>query len=85
MIAGLDTVAASLACILSYLARNPEERRRMVADPSRWPAAIEELMRFELPVTGGSRKALADVELPSGKPARPTDVSSVRWPPEHAR
>ena len=67
MIAGLDTVAASLACFLSYLARHPDERRRLVADPSLWPSAIEELMRFESPVTDGGRIALADLELPSGE------------------
>src|SRR4051794_18214724 len=33
MIAGLDTVAGSLACILSYLARHPDDRRRIVAEP----------------------------------------------------
>ena len=67
MIAGLDTVAASLACFLSYLARHPDERRRLVADPSLWPSAIEELLRFESPVTDGGRIALADLELPSGE------------------
>jgi cytochrome P450 len=33
MIAGLDTGAASLSCIIAWLARHPEERRRVVADP----------------------------------------------------
>jgi cytochrome P450 len=66
MIAGLDTVAASLACILSHLARNPDRRRAMLADPDGWPLAIEELMRFESPVTQGFRHVVEDVELPSG-------------------
>ena len=34
IIAGLDTVAASLACFLSYFARHPEQRAKIVADPS---------------------------------------------------
>lgn len=67
MIAGLDTVAASLACFLSYLARHPDHRRRLVDDPSLWPSAIEELMRYESPVTEGGRIATADLELPSGE------------------
>jgi cytochrome P450 len=66
IIAGLDTVAASLACFLSYFARHPEQRAKMLADPSRWPRAVEELMRFESPVTDGGRIALEDLELPSG-------------------
>ena len=67
MIAGLDTVAAALGCFLSYLARHPGHRQRLVADPSGWPSAIEELMRYESPVTDGGRIALADLELPSGE------------------
>ena len=49
---GLDTVAASLACFLSFFARNPDQRRAVVEDPSRLKPAVEELMRFESPVTG---------------------------------
>jgi cytochrome P450 len=66
MIAGLDTVAASLACILARLARHPGERAALLGDPAKRSAAIEELMRFESPVTQGFRHVVADVELPSG-------------------
>jgi cytochrome P450 len=66
MIAGLDTVAASLACFLSYLARHPEQRARLLAEPTLWRSAVEELMRFESPVTEGFRVATADITLPSG-------------------
>jgi len=66
MIAGLDTVAASLSCILAHLARHPDLRRRLDAVPSLWPSAIEELMRYESPVTQGFRHVVEDVELPSG-------------------
>jgi len=66
MIAGLDTVAASLACILARLASHPDERAALLNDPEKWPTAIEELMRFESPVTQGFRHVVADVELPSG-------------------
>ena len=79
MIAGLDTVAASLACFLSHLARHPDERRRLVADPSLWPAAIEELLRFESPVTDGGRIALADLELPSGEHIAAGSRMGVSW------
>ncbi len=66
IIAGLDTVAASLACFLAYFAQHPEHRTKLVAEPTGWPRAIEELMRFESPVTHGGRIAMEDLELPSG-------------------
>ncbi len=66
MIAGLDTVAASLSCILAHLARNPDRRHHLLENPSLWPGAIEELMRFESPVTQGFRHVVEDVELPGG-------------------
>ena len=67
IIAGLDTVAGSLACFLSYFARHPEQRAKNGPDPSGWPTAVEELMRFESPVTDGGRIALDDLDLPSGE------------------
>ncbi len=77
MIAGLDTVAASLSCILAHLARHPDLRKRILADPTIWPAAIEELMRFESPVTQGFRHVVEDVELPSG--TLPAGTNAVVW------
>ena len=63
MIAGLDTVAASLSCIIAWLARHPEERRRVVANSDMWPDAIEELMRWETPVPMGSRTPTVDTQI----------------------
>jgi cytochrome P450 len=63
MIAGLDTVAASLSCILAWLARHPEERKRVVANPEMWPDAIEELMRWETPVPVASRTPTVDTQI----------------------
>ena len=79
IIAGLDTVAASLACFLSYFARHPEQRARMVADPAGWPSAVEELMRFESPVTDGGRIALEDLELPSGETVSAGTIMGMSW------
>jgi len=79
MIAGLDTVAASLACFLSYLARHPSHRALLVADPSRWPLAVEEMMRYESPVTDGGRIALADLELPSGESVAAGTHMGISW------
>lgn len=74
MIAGLDTVAASLSCVLAHLARNPARRAQLLAEPSLWASAIEEMMRFESPVTQGFRHVVEDVELPSGTLAAGTNA-----------
>jgi len=63
MIAGLDTVTASLDCFFSYLARHAPERRRLVEDPTLIAGAVEELLRFETPVAGVPRVAIAESEL----------------------
>ena len=79
MIAGLDTVTASLTCIVGWLARHPEEQQMLMAEPARLPAAIEELMRFENPVlTGGMRYAIADTEV-AGVPIHQGDKIDVCW------
>ena len=79
MIAGLDTVAASLACFLSYFARHDDDRKALVAEPARWPSAIEELLRYESPVTDGGRLALADLELPSGQHIAAGTKMGISW------
>ncbi len=66
-LAGLDTVTASLDCFLAFLAQHPDHRQRLVDDPEIIPAAIEEMLRWETPVTGVARIALQDTEL-SGCP-----------------
>lgn len=63
MLAGLDTVSASLDCIFSYLAEHAELRRAIVADPSLVPFVVEELLRWESPVMMVSRGATHDTEL----------------------
>ena len=55
LIAGLDTVSASLDCFFGYLAGHPDERRQLVADPDSIPNVVEELLRWETPVMGAAR------------------------------
>jgi cytochrome P450 len=69
ILAGLDTVTDSLECFYAYLAQHPDQRRRIVEDPSIIPLAVEELLRWETPVTGVPRMATVDVEL-GGCPVR---------------
>ncbi|MEJ7583682.1 MAG: cytochrome P450 [Acidimicrobiales bacterium] len=66
-LAGLDTVTASLDCMLAFLARHPEHRRRLVEDPEVIPHAVEELLRWETPVAGVARITAEATEL-SGCP-----------------
>lgn len=60
--AGLDTVAAALGYSFHHLATHPEDRQRIVEDPSLIPSAIEEILRvytFTIP----ARKVTSDVEV----------------------
>jgi cytochrome P450 len=63
LIAGLDTVTASLDCMFSFLARHPGHRRQIVENPAVIPAAVEEMLRYETPVIGVPRKAVQDTVL----------------------
>ena len=63
LIAGLDTVTDSLDCFFVYLAKHPDQRRLLVAQPDILPGAIEEMLRWETPVPGVARVAMQDVEV----------------------
>jgi cytochrome P450 len=63
LLAGLDTVTATLGCNIAYLAANPDQRRRLVADSGLIDGAVEELLRWETPVTGVPRVLKQDLTL----------------------
>jgi cytochrome P450 len=63
LLAGLDTVTATLGCNIAYLAANPDQRRRIVENPALIPSAVEELLRWETPVTAVPRVAKRDVTI----------------------
>ena len=72
-LAGLDTVAAEIGFVMLHLARNPELRARVVADPDSVMPAIEEILRLELPAPTTPRVTVRDVEvcgvtIPAGSP-----------------
>jgi cytochrome P450 len=66
-LAGLDTVTASLDCMVAFLAQHPEHRQQLVDDPGLIPHAIEEMLRWETPVPGIIRITTQDTEI-SGCP-----------------
>ena len=63
LIAGLDTVTDSLECFFAHLAQHPERRRQIASDPAVIPSAVEELLRWETPVTTVARVAAQDTEI----------------------
>ena len=51
LIAGIDTTWSAIGASLWHLARTPEDRRRLVAEPALLPTAMEEFLRTYAPVT----------------------------------
>jgi len=77
LIAGLDTVTASLDCFFGRLAQDPEARRKIVEDPECIPAVVEELLRWETPVMAVARVAMRDTEVAGCPVARGENVMAV--------
>lgn len=61
--AGAETTARLLGWSAVLLARHPDQRARLVADPSLVPNAVEELLRYESPSPIQARWVTRDVEL----------------------
>ena len=72
LLGGLDTVTATLDCMVTYLATHEDERRRLGGHPDLIPSAVEELLRTESPVMVVPRVVhqpvtIAGVELSPGE------------------
>ncbi len=63
LLAGLDTVTATLDCMVAYLGTHPDRRDAIAADPTLAANAIEELLRTETPVQMVPRVVKTDFEL----------------------
>jgi cytochrome P450 len=61
--ASQNTTINMIANAVLVLARHPEERRRLAAQPELWPQALEELLRYVSPVQGLTRATTTDVEI----------------------
>src|SRR5262245_863435 len=69
--AGAETTTKLLGNCMVYLARHPDQRRRLWADPQRLEPAIEEVLRYDAPSQFQGRVALRDavvhgVAIPRG-------------------
>jgi cytochrome P450 len=73
ILAGLDTVTASLNCFMANLAANPENRARILEKPENLEAALEELLRWETPVVGVPRRVTRDTEV-AGTPIAKDEI-----------
>lgn len=77
MIAGNETTRTMTAHGMRLLMENPEERRKLVADPSLIPNAVEEFLRYNPPVMYFRRTLTRDFEL-RGKTLKAGD-KVVMW------
>jgi cytochrome P450 len=73
--AGLDTVSVTLGWIFLHLARNDDDRTRIVEDPTVIPSAVEEFLRAYAIVIP-ARKVMKDVEL-QGCPMTAGDMVNI--------
>jgi cytochrome P450 len=63
LLGGLDTVTATLDCMITYLARHPDRRQAVVDNPDLMSPAIEEMLRQQTPVMMIPRIIAQDCEL----------------------
>ncbi len=63
ILAGLDTVTATISCCIAYLAANSNHREKIAQSPETLEAAIEELLRWETPVAVIPRLVKQDIEI----------------------
>jgi cytochrome P450 len=61
--AGNETATRLIGFTAQLLSDHPEQRRALIADPSRIPRAIEEVLRYEAPSPVQCRHVARDVEL----------------------
>jgi cytochrome P450 len=72
-VGGFENVGCSITNTLYWLAKHPDQRSWLAANPSQIPAAVEEALRFDAPQQNFKRTTTRDVELsgvqiPAGQP-----------------
>jgi cytochrome P450 len=88
--AGHETATNLIANSLLHLTRNPDQLRKLRADPALFPSTVEEVLRYEPPVNANMRVAIEDVEvggktIPAGALCFSMTASANRDPEVFAR
>ena len=78
LIAGIDTTWSAIGSSLWHLARTPEDRERLVAEPELIPTAVEEFLRAYAPVTM-AREVMKETVV-SGCPVKPGNMVLLSFP-----
>jgi cytochrome P450 len=76
--AGIDTTWSAIGSCLWHLARTPQDRRRLVAEPALMPTAIEELLRAYAPVTM-AREVVKETQI-NGCTFKPGQMVMLSFP-----
>ena len=78
LIAGIDTTWSGIGSCIWHLATHPEDRRRLVQEPSLMPTAIEEFLRAYAPVTM-AREVVKETEI-NGCTFKPGQMVLLSFP-----
>jgi cytochrome P450 len=79
MVAGNETTRNALSGGMALLIEHPEERQKLIDDPSLIPSACEEMVRYVSPVHAFSRTLVEDTEL-AGVPLSKGDTVLMLYP-----
>jgi cytochrome P450 len=78
LIAGIDTTWSAIGACFWHLAQHPEDRRRLAAEPSLVPTAVEEFLRAFAPVTM-AREVIKETTI-NGCPFKPGQMVLLSFP-----
>ena len=78
VIAGLETTSNALTNSFVWMAEHPDQRNRLVKDPTMIPKAVEEFVRYTGSVHGLPRIATEDMEV-AGCPIKKGDAVQLNW------
>jgi hypothetical protein len=78
LVAGIDTTWSGIGSCIWHLARHPQDRRRLAADPSLMPTAIEEFLRAYAPVTM-AREVVKEIQI-NGCTFKPGQMVMLSFP-----